>query len=103
MALNMVVETFTNPGDGIVLHTPAYTALQNAIEKYDRKMIESSLVLENGRYRMDFKQLREALDDNLKKESIQVLCCCAIHIIQPGVYGTKESLMKLHQSVRIII
>ena len=67
MALNMVVETFTNPGDGIVLHTPAYTALQNAIEKYDRKMIESSLVLENGRYRMDFKQLREALDDNLKK------------------------------------
>ena len=77
MALNMVVETFTNPGDGIVLHTPAYTALQNAIEKYDRKMIESSLVLENGRYRMDFKQLREALDDNLKKgihTSLMLLC-----------------------------
>ena len=77
MALNMVVETFTNPGDGIVLHTPAYTALQNAIEKYDRKMIESPLVLENGRYRMDFKQLREALDDNLKKGihiSLMLLC-----------------------------
>ena len=40
-------------------------------------MIESSLVLENGRYRMDFKQLREALDDNLKKgihTSLMLLC-----------------------------
>ena len=34
MALNMAVETFTNEGDGIVLHTPAYTALQNACLLY---------------------------------------------------------------------
>lgn len=63
MALNMAVETFTNEGDGIVLHTPAYTALQNAVEKYNRVMIESPLVLENGRYKMDFQQLRRNLDE----------------------------------------
>ena len=63
MALNMAVETFTNEGDGIVLHTPAYTALQNAVEKYHRVMIESPLVLENGRYKMDFQQLRRNLDE----------------------------------------
>ena len=63
MALNMAVETFTNEGDGIVLHTPAYTALQNAVEKYNRVMIESPLVLENGRYKMDFQQLRRTLDE----------------------------------------
>lgn len=45
MAMNMAVETFTSSSDGIVLHTPAYTALQNAIEKYDRPMIESPLEL----------------------------------------------------------
>ena len=67
MALNMAVETFTNAEDGIVLHTPAYTALQNAIEKYDRKMIESPLVLKNGKYKMDFEQLRKELDKNAEQ------------------------------------
>lgn len=71
MALNMAVETFTNEGDGIVLHTPAYTALQNAVEKYNRVMIESPLVLENGRYKMDFQQLRRNLDEK------KAQCVCA--------------------------
>lgn len=77
MALNMVVETFTNEGDGIVLHTPAYTALQNAVEKYNRVMIESPLVLENGRYKMDFQQLRRTLDDKKAQgvcAKIMLLC-----------------------------
>lgn len=77
MALNMAVETFTNEGDGIVLHTPAYAALQNAVEKYNRVMIESPLVLENGRYKMDFQQLRRTLDDKKAQgvcAKIMLLC-----------------------------
>lgn len=77
MALNMAVETFTNEGDGIVLHTPAYTALQNAVEKYNRVMIESPLVLENGRYKMDFQQLRRNLDEKKAQgvcAKIMLLC-----------------------------
>ena len=77
MALNMAVETFTNEGDGIVLHTPAYTALQSAVEKYHRVMIESPLVLENGRYKMDFQQLRRNLDEKKAQgvcAKIMLLC-----------------------------
>ena len=77
MALNMAVETFRNEGDGIVLHTPAYTALQNAVEKYHRVMIESPLVLENGRYKMDFQQLRRNLDEKKAQgvcAKIMLLC-----------------------------
>ena len=77
MALNMAVETFTNEGDGIVLHTPAYTALQNAVEKYHRVMTESPLVLENGRYKMDFQQLRRNLDEKKAQgvcAKIMLLC-----------------------------
>ena len=77
MALNMAVETFTNEGDGIVLHTPAYTALQNAVEKYHSVMIESPLVLENGRYKMDFQQLRRNLDEKKAQgvcAKIMLLC-----------------------------
>lgn len=79
MALNMAVETFTNEGDGIVLHTPAYTALQNAVEKYNRVMIESPLVLENGRYKMDFQQLRRNLDE----KKVQGVCAKIMLLCNP--------------------
>lgn len=74
MAMNMAVETFTGPEDGIVLHTPAYTALWDAVIKYGRTLIESPLVLERERgeggggkeeavprYRMEFEDLRKRL------------------------------------------
>lgn len=81
MALNMAVETFTNPGDGIILHTPAYTALQNAVEKYDRKMIESPLRLVDGKYQMEteafreeIRRTREELRSRGKDIKIMLLC-----------------------------
>lgn len=91
MALNMAVETFTNEGDGIVLHTPAYTALQNAVEKYNRVMIESPLVLENGRYKMDFQQLRRNLDEK-KAQGIcaKIMLLCNPHNPTGRVWEIEE-------------
>lgn len=91
MALNMAVETFTNEGDGIVLHTPAYTALQNAVEKYHRVMIESPLVLENGRYKMDFQQLRRNLDEK-KAQSVcaKIMLLCNPHNPTGRVWEIEE-------------
>ena len=91
MALNMAVETFTNEGDGIVLHTPAYTALQNAVEKYHRVMIESPLVLENGRYKMDFQQLRRNLDEK-KAQGVcaKIMLLCNPHNPTGRVWDIEE-------------
>ena len=91
MALNMAVETFTNEGDGMVLHTPAYTALQNAVEKYNRVMIESPLVLENGRYKMDFQQLRRNLDEK-KAQGIcaKIMLLCNPHNPTGRVWEIEE-------------
>ena len=91
MALNMAVETFTNEGDGIVLHTPAYTALQNAVEKYHRVMIESPLVLENGRYKMDFQQLRRNLDEK-KAQGVcaKIMLLCNPHNPTGRVWESEE-------------
>lgn len=91
MALNMAVETFTNAGDGIVLHTPAYTALQNAVEKYDRVMIESPLVLENGRYKMDFQQLRKELNEKkVQGVSAKIMLLCNPHNPTGRVWELEE-------------
>lgn len=96
MAMNMVVETFTEPGDGIVLHTPAYTALQNAVEKYDRTMIESPLKLSGEGYEMDFDELRENIkeaDKELGKRGkrIRIMLLCNPHN-PTGRVWTKEEL-----------
>lgn len=66
MAANMAVETFTQPGDGILLHTPAYTALQAAISKYGRRTVESPLVFRDGEYQMDFEQMEQLCDESVK-------------------------------------
>lgn len=98
MALNMAVETFTNEGDGIVLHTPAYTALQNAVEKYNRVMIESPLVLENGRYKMDFQQLRRNLDE----KKVQGVCAKIMLLCNPhNPTGRVWEIEELQQVVDI--
>ena len=98
MALNMAVETFTNEGDGIVLHTPAYTALQNAVEKYNRVMIESPLVLENGRYKMDFQQLRRTLDE----KKAQGVCAKIMLLCNPhNPTGRVWEIEELQQVVNI--
>lgn len=98
MALNMAVETFTNEGDGIVLHTPAYTALQNAVEKYNRVMIESPLVLENGRYKMDFQQLRRNLDE----KKAQGVCAKIMLLCNPhNPTGRVWEIEELQQVVNI--
>ena len=49
MALNMAVDTFTEPGDSIIVNTPAYPALTGAVEKWGRNLKDSPLLLKNGR------------------------------------------------------
>jgi cystathionine beta-lyase len=57
----MCVDTFTAPGDGVVLFTPVYHAFAKVIRANDREIIELPLVNHNGRYEMDFNAYDEAL------------------------------------------
>jgi cystathionine beta-lyase len=50
----MCVETFTAPGDGVLLFTPVYHAFAKVIRANGRRVVESPLVLQDGRYVMDF-------------------------------------------------
>ncbi len=43
IASSICVETYTEKGDGIIMHTPAYGPLQNSILKNNRKMLSSPL------------------------------------------------------------
>lgn len=50
----LVVQAFTQPGDGVVLMTPVYHAFARTIKAAGRKVVECRLKLEAGRYEMDF-------------------------------------------------
>lgn len=50
----MCVQTYTEPGDGVVLFTPVYHAFAKVINGSDRKVVECEMIQRDGRYEMDF-------------------------------------------------
>ncbi|WP_099826666.1 MalY/PatB family protein [Oceaniglobus indicus] len=50
----MCVDAFTQPGDGVVMFTPIYHAFYRVIRSAGRQVVECPMVLDNGRYTLDF-------------------------------------------------
>jgi len=65
-AIDMLVQTFTEPGDKIIVHTPAYYPFFNAINNNNRRILRSPLKLKDGLYRMDTKALEKNIDSYTK-------------------------------------
>lgn len=71
-ALNLAVRAFTRPGDKVLIQRPVYHPFTFAIENNGRSVVSNSLVLEGGRYRMDFADLEAKAADPAVK--LAVLC-----------------------------
>ncbi len=67
----MCVDTWTQPGDGVVLFTPVYHAFAKVIKANGRRVVECPLALRDGRYEMDFDAYDAVLDGS---EKMVVLC-----------------------------
>ena len=67
----LCVDTWTEKGDGVVLFTPVYHAFAKVIKANGRRVVECPLVLENGRYEMDFDNYDALLDGS---EKMVILC-----------------------------
>jgi cystathionine beta-lyase len=67
----MCVDTFSKPGDGVVLFTPVYHAFARVIKANDRRVVECELVQSDGRYEMDFDAYDAQLDGS---ETMLILC-----------------------------
>lgn len=67
----MCVESFTDPGDSIILFTPVYHAFARVIKAAGRQVTECALVNRDGRYEMDMA----AYDSQMTgKERMLILC-----------------------------
>ncbi len=52
-AVGLCLQTWTQPGDGVVLFTPVYHAFARTIRGAGRQVVECPLALVDGRYEMD--------------------------------------------------
>ena len=70
-ATGLCVQTWTQPGDGVVLFTPVYHAFARVIRAAGRQVVECPLVDQDGRMGMDFA----AYDAQMTgREKMVILC-----------------------------
>ncbi len=80
----------TKAGEGMIVTPPVYNRYKQAAERLERKTAECPLLLENGRYRMDFPAIEEAM----KQPENKLFILCNPH--NPiGQIWEREELMKL--------
>ncbi|GIM44829.1 cystathionine beta-lyase [Collibacillus ludicampi] len=72
--IHIAIEAFTNPGDKVVVQPPVYHPFFRAIRNRGRQIVENPLMEKDGRYYMDFADLREKID-----ERTRMLILCSPH------------------------
>lgn len=84
-AVSLIIQEFTAPGDSIMMHTPAYQPIANAVELNDRRFVGSPLKLINGRYEIDYDHMEQHM-----KEGIKLLLLCTPHNPTGRVWTSSE-------------
>lgn len=67
----MCIDTYTQPGDGVVMFTPIYHAFARVITAADRRVVECQMALNDGRYELDFDAWDAQMDGS---EKLLLLC-----------------------------
>lgn len=70
-AVGLCLQTWTQPGDGVVLFTPVYHAFARTIHAAGRRVVECPLALVDGQYQMDLGAAAAMLDGS---ERMVILC-----------------------------
>ncbi|MDX1285014.1 MAG: PatB family C-S lyase, partial [Draconibacterium sp.] len=64
--LAFAVETFSKPGDGVIVQPPVYFPFFDVVNGTKRKLIENPLIIKNGRYTFDLDDLKSKIEKNTK-------------------------------------
>ena len=88
--LAMAANLFTAPGDGIIVQPPVFFDFTDIIAENGRKLVENPLILQTGRYEMDFAGLDRLASD----PKTRMIFLCNPH--NPvGRVWTREELARL--------
>lgn len=71
-AVNMIVQTFLQPGEKVIVQTPVYYPFYSAVENNGGEILRNKLILQDGYYEMDFEDLEQKAAD--PKTKLMILC-----------------------------
>lgn len=74
-ALSAVIRALASPGDGVIIQPPVYNCSYSSIRNMQCEVIENPLVLDGGRYTIDF----DDLERKAAMPSTRVLLLCNPH------------------------
>ncbi len=88
-AINLLIQTFTDPGDGVIIQRPVYHPFARVIENNGRRVLNNPLRQNNsGIYEIDFQHLRE----QAKKPAARMMLLCTPHNPVGRVWSMEELL-----------
>lgn len=70
--IKMLMDAVTHKGENIIIMSPVYFNFSLIIERNGRKLLENTLIYENGKYRIDFEDLEEKASDS--RTTMLILC-----------------------------
>lgn len=89
-ALAMAVKAFTKPGEAVLINQPVYYPFTEVIKDNKRELINSPLVLKDGKYSIDFADLEAKIVQN----NVKLMLLCSPH--NPvGRVWSREELQKV--------
>ena len=74
-ALNIFVQAFTKPGDGVIIQKPVYFPFEECIQDNDRRLVNNELIEKEGYYTIDF----EDLEEKAARPENKMLLLCSPH------------------------
>ncbi len=80
-----IIATYSKPGDGIIVFSPVYHAFYRQVEAMGRIVVESPLVIEDGRFTMDLDGLAASLKGHEK-----IVTLCSPHNPGGRIWTTEE-------------
>lgn len=83
-AVNLLIRTFTDRGDGVVIQPPVYHPFRRGIEDNGCRVLVNRLQLDGDRYRMDLEDLERKLPD------AKLLILCSPHNPVGRVWSADE-------------
>ena len=89
-ALSAAVRATTEPGDAVLVQPPVYYPFFQVVNNNGRKLVESPMIYENGRYTIDFEDFEKKIVEN----DVKLYILCSPHNPVCRVW-TVEELRKL--------
>ncbi|WP_318765519.1 MalY/PatB family protein [Lactiplantibacillus carotarum] len=100
-SLYALVNTYTQPGDGVLILTPVYYPFFNAVQDNHRQLVTSELINAQGHYTIDF----DDVEAKIKANEVRLFIQCSPHNPVGRIWtaAEEERLLALCEKYHVLV